>query len=148
MDTLPAGEYYMGDPCYVIDEDLWDKFCDVYFQGEGVFEFEGHQVFAVSTAYGDGSYTDNLGNEYGVDAGMIGLIPLALCVREKKDLVGEAAEHKFDTADRKAPKSARPKPNHFNGMGHLFVSESPIRVGFELDDDDKIIYANVRRIRT
>ena len=78
---FPAGRYYVGDLCYVIDEGHWDKILEQsgYFgyklnsdQWFGVYE--GYKVFAGFTAHGDGCYDDNFGNLYGVDAGLIGII--------------------------------------------------------------------------
>lgn len=138
METLPAGDYYMGDPCYVIAEELWDKFCDAYQAvDDGVFEFEGHKVFVCSTQYGDGSYYDNLGKEYGVDAGIIGLIPVALCVKAKPPLFNDEGFV----------------------AGHLFeATMMPIEVGYKFEDVEedetgdttrsKVIYASCRRINT
>ena len=30
--TFPAGKYYIGDPCYVIDDDKWSQVCDQIFK--------------------------------------------------------------------------------------------------------------------
>lgn len=77
------GAYYIGDLCYVIpDHEKWIKeFCmismDVTQTSDGV-------PFAMfSTAYGDGSYKDNLGREYGVDSGTIGCIPVNSLTNEE-----------------------------------------------------------------
>lgn len=76
-----AGTYYVGDPCYVIDADKWQEFLEPYWNGEGEFEFEGLRVAAYRTMYGDGVYFDQEGNQYGVDAGMIGVIPMELVTK-------------------------------------------------------------------
>lgn len=91
---LPAGEYYIGDPCYVIDDALWGEFCNLSFTvGEqGVFEFRGHKCFISSTNYGDGTYYDQMTRAYPVDAGIIGAIPWTLVAKEHK-----GCGHKFDT---------------------------------------------------
>jgi len=81
MATMPAGRYYVGDLCYVM-HDAWDEVCDLMFpnsyNGRGVYDkltLKDGRVFVVwSTAYGDGVYTDNVGREYSVDAGVIGCI--------------------------------------------------------------------------
>lgn len=79
---LPAGKYYIGDPCYVIRDHNWSDFCEAFFKAEqedqDVFEYDGQTVFASHTFYGDGRFDDQDGYTYGVDAGMIGAIPLAL----------------------------------------------------------------------
>lgn len=79
---LPAGTYYIGDPCYVIGTKQHEEWTDIlgatnFFDGE-VYEVRGHKVWAHGTAHGDGVYADNLGNHYGVDAGLIGAIPIGM----------------------------------------------------------------------
>ena len=76
---MTKGEYIICDLCYVIDE-RWDEVCSHLFSKKnekagGEFELEDGIKFAVyGTAWGDGCYEDNLGNQYGVDAGVIGCI--------------------------------------------------------------------------
>lgn len=75
--SMPAGEYYVGDLCYVIEE--WDEVCSLIIKDnqvlEGEFELSDGRRFAIySTAWGDGLYLDQFGNEYPVDAGSIGCI--------------------------------------------------------------------------
>lgn len=79
--TFPAGEYWIGDLCYVMHPE-WNEMCDLFFAGrgdggcnEGEFNLaDGRRVFAANTAYGDGFYQDNSGRGYGVDAGLLGII--------------------------------------------------------------------------
>lgn len=66
--------YFLGDPHVLQDEyyKLWMK-----TGYEGLFEKDGKQYLLVGgTAEGDGVYKDLKGNEYGVDVGAIGIIPL------------------------------------------------------------------------
>lgn len=134
VGNLPAGEYYLGDPCYVIAEDEWLNFCHLLstFDREKmqevslctngmIAEFNGHKVFVTSTNCGDGSYRDQLGNSYPVDAGLIGLIPLALCTKR------------------------------FDGLGHKFEAKSqPIKISVTTGRwiDCKEIHVNSRVIKT
>jgi len=78
---LPAGKYYIGDPCYVFSDETWDILCDKHLDsmstGE-IFEHNGQQLWSHGTAYGDGVYSDQNGTEYGVDAGLLGIVPIAL----------------------------------------------------------------------
>lgn len=80
MERLPPGRYFIGDPCYVFDDDkdTWDKLLDAGLSDGGVVEFNGHKVYAHHTAYGDGTYKDQNGNEFGVDTGMLGAVPIEL----------------------------------------------------------------------
>jgi len=74
--TMPPGVYILGDPCYVIPENMWDDFCEST-KGYNYkrLEHEGHTAMAFGTDHGDGAFYDQQGREYGVDAGMIGLVP-------------------------------------------------------------------------
>ena len=72
-----AGKYYIGDPCYVVKEhEDWMKLLEDtnYFQNDNQ-TYKGFPIFASGTAYGDGCYYDQEGREYGVDAGLIGIVP-------------------------------------------------------------------------
>lgn len=77
---LPAGQYYIGDPCYIIPDQEWTAFCDVMFATSDyhVTAFKDVPMLAGSTAFGDGVYADQLGNRYGVDAGTLAVVPREL----------------------------------------------------------------------
>ena len=100
---LPAGNYYVGDLCYVLGHtgnDRWDEVCDLIIDGhnvkDGIFTMSDGTVFAIfSTAYGDGTYLDQFGNEYCVDAGSIGCVLLDSIPGVTFDGLGHI--HKFDT---------------------------------------------------
>jgi hypothetical protein len=86
---LPAGHYFIGDPCYVLDDQDWLRFCHYFdtmyedrdskinIDPEVYTELndEWNGAIAGYTAYGDGEYND-VNNEYSysVDSGMIGAI--------------------------------------------------------------------------
>jgi hypothetical protein len=78
--TVPAGRYFLGDPCYAVPNEYWMPLLDScdFFDGSPVGQANGSQVLAFSTAWGDGTYNDQHGNSYPVDAGLIGLMPIAL----------------------------------------------------------------------
>lgn len=80
MNKLPPGEYYIGDPCYVFSSKTWDELLDETdsFEEKDIHNFNGRDLWAHSTAWGDGTYCDQNGIEYAVDSGMLGIIPLAL----------------------------------------------------------------------
>ena len=84
-DTLysaqfPAGEYYVGDLCYVCHPE-WDELCDIMFSEDdylkGELIVQNKRLFIASTAYGDGKYVDNVGRAYGVDSGSLGIIAVS-----------------------------------------------------------------------
>jgi hypothetical protein len=78
--TVPAGEYFLGDPCYAVHDADWMPLLHScgFFQDKPVGTVRGHQVLGFGTRWGDGTYHDQDGHEYSVDAGLIGLVPLAL----------------------------------------------------------------------
>ena len=78
---MKSGTYYVGDLCYVL-HDEWDEVCELIIKDnvclDGEFTLKDGRRFAIyGTAYGDGTYLDQSGNEYGVDAGSIGCILLS-----------------------------------------------------------------------
>lgn len=96
MNKLKAGEYFIGDPCYVVKDELWGEYCDKSFEFQvgGVFTIQGAEVFYSSTMYGDGCYYDDNWNDYPVDAGIIGATPLdkGITVDEIRDDLGVIVE--------------------------------------------------------
>ena len=75
---MKAGTYYIGDLCYVMN-DRWDEFCSLTISGHNVLDGEfnladGTRFATFTTRWGDGTYKDELGNKYPVDAGLIGCI--------------------------------------------------------------------------
>lgn len=82
MNIMKAGNYYVGDLCYVM-ADEWREVCDLIIDGnnckEGIFQLKDGREFAIfNTMYGDGQYSDNNGfNDYCVDSGSIGCILLS-----------------------------------------------------------------------
>lgn len=77
--TLPPGKYFIGDPCYVFDNPSWDLLqeLDGFLDGE-IVTLQDRQLWAHSTAHGDGTYPDQNGSEYSVDSGMLGAVPIEL----------------------------------------------------------------------
>lgn len=85
--VMPAGEYWVGDPCYSVPNDRWMEYLDDagrddHPHGEPLRFLLGYlddkPVLGVGTAYGDGEYADEMGRRYPVDAGLIGLTPVDL----------------------------------------------------------------------
>jgi hypothetical protein len=99
-ETMPAGTYYIGDLCYVLHE-RWEEFCDISFNSherlDGKHQFkDGTEFVAFGTAYGDGAYLDNKGNEYGVDAGLIGAVKVDAIIDQGENNVSFGHIHTFD----------------------------------------------------
>jgi hypothetical protein len=85
---LPAGEYIMCDPCYIISRlNDWNMFYNAIEQGSNkpvLLEINGKSAIACYTAHGDGCYElfnttrepDKDNPIYlGVDAGLLAIIP-------------------------------------------------------------------------
>jgi hypothetical protein len=75
---MKAGKYYIGDLCYVMHPE-WDEFCSLTINGHNVLDGEfnlkdGRRFATFTTKWGDGTYKDEQGRNYGVDAGLIGCI--------------------------------------------------------------------------
>jgi len=77
---LPPGTYWIGDPCYAIDDTatpgLWIELLESAGEDWGskrILETTGFT--ASGTASGDGTYEDQQGRTYPVDAGLIGATP-------------------------------------------------------------------------
>lgn len=86
--TIPAGVYYLGDPCYAFDnEELGDKAWSELLTSADYFSklshgtCLGHTVYAAHTMHGDGTYYPEhpySGMSLDVDAGLLGIVPEAL----------------------------------------------------------------------
>jgi hypothetical protein len=97
--TLPQGEYFIGDPCYVIPDDIWDEWCTTLKMKDGEVMTNGIKWVINSTHWGDGLYEGSDGYAYGVDAGTLGMVPAALFDPWKKESAGMTLGtfHTFDT---------------------------------------------------
>ena len=80
--------FYVGDVCYVLGDRIYhEEWGRMHGYKDGVWEDpkSGFSFAVAGTAYGDGSYFDGEGHEYGVDAGVIGLVPLELVEKDLRD---------------------------------------------------------------
>lgn len=74
--VLNPGKYWIGDPCYAIRDSDWEDFLDLTDYCDKPANYNGALVVCGSTAFGDGEYSDNKGNLYGVDAGALCIMPI------------------------------------------------------------------------
>jgi hypothetical protein len=77
---MKSGTYYIGDLCYVMHGE-WNEVCNLTIVGNKVLDGEfnladGRRFATFTTQWGDGTYQDQQGREYSVDAGLIGCIAL------------------------------------------------------------------------
>lgn len=95
---MKAGTYYIGDPCYVIGDDKdWLDFLDRMDSARGeAFEYRDETCWVGDTKWGDGVYFDNFDNNYPVDAGLIGVIPMGVVDDHKGSDFGNIAVFKED----------------------------------------------------
>lgn len=77
--------FYIGDVCYVLADDIYHDVWGANGYRDGVVEARGFKFAVSGTAFGDGTYYDREGYEYGVDAGVIGLVPLELVEKDGAD---------------------------------------------------------------
>jgi len=81
--VMPAGKWWIGDPCYVFPHkgpmaNKWDELLaevDFFDNSYGELDNGKIKVWAASTAYGDGRYVGSNGKAFPVDAGLIGIVP-------------------------------------------------------------------------
>ena len=77
--VIPPGEYWVGDPCYAYtnnSDSLWMPLLCNFLDDSPLAQVGDNWFVAFPTAYGDGVYLDQDGREYGVDAGLIGVVPV------------------------------------------------------------------------
>lgn len=77
---LPAGKYFVGDPCYCFDKSWHEVLEKSDCLGE-FYEKDGAFCAARQTMHGDGGYEDWFGGKYSVDSGMIGVTDFRLIER-------------------------------------------------------------------
>lgn len=127
---MKAGTYYVGDLCYVM-HDVWDEVCNLMFPTnemvDGELQLSNGKVFAVyGTAYGDGTYYDQTGREYLVDAGIIGCILLSdINFDDKSNEVSGGQVKEF----------ARDFDTH-SEQGVIFIGGIAINTGDEDEEDE------------
>lgn len=95
---MKPGKYYIGDMCYVMNDEKWSKICDILDlreDGDGLFELDGIEFFIHTTFYGDGVYNTNMGDFIFVDSGTIGCCPVEMIDKEPNSggLIIEVTSH-------------------------------------------------------
>lgn len=88
---FPAGLYYVGDLCYLLQNEKNEIHNSMYYKYVCGFiygkenkrksrfvkcENVSFLAYFDNTAYGDGGFRDNKGNHYSVDAALIGIVQL------------------------------------------------------------------------
>ena len=136
--TMPAGKYYVGDLCYVMHNE-WDEFCGITIDGDkcldGEFNLKDGRRFATfGTKWGDGSYKDQFGKEYSVDAGLIGCIRIEDIDLENEDNYTDGGQVIEFTRDFVVRGGRNELGRDWDGVieiGHLVIETDP-----EYDTED------------
>lgn len=95
---FPKGTYFVGDPCYCFNSKTWDEIgrqTDGFGDDTIMAELRDFTMWSEGTAYGDGEYTDQFGNHYSVDAGLIGIVPIEIVENKGYDLHTLGLIHTF-----------------------------------------------------
>ena len=134
---MSAGEYFIGDLCYVMSDEEWLEVCDLTIQGsrviDGEFQLKDGRRFAMyGTAYGDGTYHDHYGFSYSVDSGSIGCIRTADIKANKypslgdtQDLLDLGAVQSFDTDFVTGGGRGEPGWEGLIQFGHIVIETDP-----------------------
>ena len=88
--SFPKGVYVVGDPCYVLREDIGDYLCDNAENGDIVSYHD--ESFWYFDMHGDGSIhlEGDGGGECGMDAGGFGMMPTTMKTLTNVDGVNRA----------------------------------------------------------
>lgn len=91
-----SGKMYIGDLCYAMSREDYHNYWGNHYYQDGAYTTPDGMFAMVSTANGDGCYRSNIGFDFCVDAGIIGICDGDLVKRDAYDLgvmvdaVGEA----------------------------------------------------------
>ena len=81
--TFPAGKYYIGDLCYALGDEYYENIFGGFGYEDGLYQQNNsnHFFFVASTSFGDGLYVGSDGNEFGVDAGILSILPESMMAK-------------------------------------------------------------------
>ena len=127
---VPKGSYVIGDPCYAVPDKDWIALLETcnYFESPIGYVKDGMQKFPVlafGTKWGDGCYRGTDGNEYGVDAGLIGLVPV--------EIVKDLSEHTIVTFEK--PTLCIDDTSGKLKFGHITIDTDPAYEEEENEND-------------
>lgn len=128
--TMTAGEYYIGDLCYVMTDEEWDEVCALTIKDnrclEGEFTLsDGRQFAMYGTQYGDGTYNDQYFRKYNVDSGTIGCM-LISDIKRNDTNEGDGVTQKFDNSFHTS--GGRSTGDHWDGViriGYIQIDTNP-----------------------
>lgn len=143
-NEITMHKYYIGDLCYVIEDDVWSEVCDLSFDpdnedGDRLELADGREFYIMSTAYGDGVYGGSDGNQYCVDSGTIGAIPVEyLQGSEKlKDAIERGLGHIVEFPYSLAHDVTNENGTLYFGSLAIFTNGSPDDDEFDVEEEDE-----------
>lgn len=101
-NILPADEYIIVDPCYVMPDKAYQDMIDIIYSTnrmeENEYTYKGKKMVIYGTAYGDGGYSNSANNnEIFVDSGQIAIIPTSVLTKKViKENIKHAVVINFD----------------------------------------------------
>lgn len=148
---LPAGTYLVGDPCYAFTNDtartngndLWSEWLDSAWKDVDANrvrildgQVRGMRIAASGTAYGDGSYPDQDGFSYPVDAGLIGAVNAEFVRSLYPELAHLPIEEFAAKASMRVVEFDRPFHVSYDEDGAIQVGHIRVMTGDDEDDDE------------
>jgi hypothetical protein len=146
---LAAGTYLVGDPCYAFDNDnpngdtwmewLNDAWKDVDANRVRILDgrVRGMRIAASGTEHGDGTFGDQFGNSYGVDAGLIGAVHVGFLANLYPSLAGKTDEQLEELTGMKVFQFEKPFHVSYEdgvvSVGHVNVDTN----GWYGEDDEE-----------
>lgn len=80
--------FYLGDPCYVLDDDAYYEALDLYYDDPFAPSYvlkDGREIKFTATDFGDAGGSDRDGFGYSCDSGLLGILRADQIDRSKKD---------------------------------------------------------------
>lgn len=151
---MKAGTYFVGDPCYVINDKEWHIYLDACDYGNiNPFQFNGHSAWVDNTAFGDGVYYDQHGNQFPVDSGLIGVTPIEVCDQAEVNNALERQLGVIISPEKDFSTSCSDKGTFYIGNMIIDTGEyddgdgeeddvmfSKVEYEYEIEDDDEYKY--------
>ena len=88
-ETLIRGTYYLGDPSFVLEENIYyDVLGEKHNFESGKYDLKNDDIYMVlhNTHNGDGTFYDTKKRKYKVESGMIGLVPKKMINEDKLNI--------------------------------------------------------------
>ena len=137
MTQTTSHKYFIGDLCYVLSDE-WGDVCDLTLdplndEDDREFQFDdGREFLMMSTAYGDGTYIDQFGNQYPVDSGTIGAVKVEYL---HPDILAEALERGLGAVHEFGYELHELDCENDNGT--LYFERVSIPTGYEEEEEEE-----------